>query len=161
MPTLNISDEIADVLVAICDTHSPTTGLSPTEKMEVGLELLVNSYDASAEVEVSAEGSPISAAELKKTLEGVLDPDISTKFRMPTGESQLPEPPQLTIKEILERSPENPVILQAQQLPFWEDAVVLVFSQLKEEYWDNPKTIDLIQQASSTIQKRHDPAKMG
>ncbi len=159
---LTITDDVASILLEISNqlhmADDIIQGMSDQEKVELGLQALVNSYESAQDIvnDAQDEGTPIDAAALKRALQQAINPDISTMFKQPEGEPQQEVMPALSWLSVIAKVPDNRYVIQAERSKdkMMADATCFVFAQLPENQWDLESTGPLISTAYDILKQR-------
>lgn len=140
--TITIGDDVAEILLQIF-TQLPQphdgTEISNEDKISLALDTLVMSVDSTEPIETSStdEGSPISAADLKKVMNEITNPDLSTDFKVPEGDAKPREKMFFHIPDLLLRDSSNIILLAAQDSKDVDFVIAVeqVFNSVHESMW--------------------------
>jgi hypothetical protein len=90
--TIELSTETHQTLLTLARGQVPldiADALSDDELIELAVDLLAQSYDASMPDDGGEESEPATAAEVRDAIAASLDPDISTEVEVRAPQQQL------------------------------------------------------------------------
>lgn len=86
---ITLSDETRAILIALAREQVSGVELDEDELLEVAIDCLATSYDASLPSPDGAEAEPATAAELQDAIKASLNPDISLPVDVRSPQSRL------------------------------------------------------------------------
>lgn len=146
--TLSLSNEAMEILENLAGRMRLPAELPLEERIAIVIETMADSVDAAMEVATSNEGSPIS---MQEAINAVLNPDISTDFKMPDDVPAPPEPKQMTLQEIIEKGGMHGKSVSE---PLMQEAVVLVYNSIDKAEWNTPIADRLVGETYDLLKKK-------
>lgn len=162
---ITLSETAEATLKAIAGQLRLPEDLLPTERLEIALDTLCDSYDSVAFTADGddPEGEPINAAQLHMAIQNITDPDISTGFTQPAASDEQPGATDQALYEgIREKVPTNSIVRGVEAIkskepgpdPVYElsqRVVVAVFNHTPEADWDTADTKRLVADTLKSI----------